>query len=90
MSTHTVCGSLRKDGLSMTSIIGVNLRRLGVYITTPLGPSHTIGKNSHLLGADESVEDYENYCVCVFVRLVRACVRATGQARWLWCGLELV
>lgn len=72
MSTHTVFGSLVKDGLSMTSIIGVNLKRLGVYITTPLGPSHTIGKNSHLLGVDESVEDY-NYCVCM-----RACVE---QAR---------
>ena len=81
MSTHTVCGSLLKDGLSMTSIFGVNLRRLGVYITTPLGPSHTIGKNSHLMGADESVEDYGNYCVRVC-----SCV-CVQQARPGGCGV---
>lgn len=55
----------------MTSIIGVNLRRLEVYITTPLGPSHW--QKQPPLGAVASVGDYKKLlCMCAYVYVQQA------------------
>lgn len=49
-----VCAQIltKKDVLSMSSITGVNLRRLGVHITTPLRARTTTGRKRGTIGGN--------------------------------------